>query len=90
VDDRVKLFTRTDVVVRGDRDIVSAALAACVTLATPQDPRTARVDYQLAHALRPGAGLPARVGGFSQPAPATTITRWGIGQDRQPPPGGPC
>jgi hypothetical protein len=39
---------------RGDRDIVSAALAACVTLANPEDPRTARVDYQLAHALRAG------------------------------------
>jgi hypothetical protein len=36
----------------GDRDIVSAILAACVTLANPQDPRTARVDYRLAHALR--------------------------------------
>jgi hypothetical protein len=35
----------------GDRDIVSAALAACVTLADPDDPRTARVDYRLAHAL---------------------------------------
>ncbi|MGH3416288.1 MAG: zinc ribbon domain-containing protein [Actinocrinis sp.] len=39
---------------RGDRDIVSAALAACVTLASPEDPRTARIDYQLAHALRAG------------------------------------
>jgi hypothetical protein len=37
-----------------DRDIVSAALAACVTLADPDDPRTARVDYRLAHALRAG------------------------------------
>ena len=36
----------------GDRDIVSAALAACVTLTDPDDPRTARVDYRLAHALR--------------------------------------
>jgi hypothetical protein len=36
----------------GDRDIVSAVLAACVTLTDPDDPRTARVDYQLAHALR--------------------------------------
>ena len=36
----------------GDRDIVSAILAACVTLADPDDPRTARVDYRLAHALR--------------------------------------
>ena len=35
-----------------DRDIVSAALAACVTLDDPDDPRTARVDYRLAHALR--------------------------------------
>jgi Putative transposase DNA-binding domain len=38
----------------GDRDIVSATLTACVTLANPDDPRTARVDYQLAHALRAG------------------------------------
>ncbi|HEX3545077.1 MAG TPA: transposase [Mycobacterium sp.] len=37
---------------RGDRDIVSAALAACVTLTDPDDPRTARVDYRLAHALQ--------------------------------------
>jgi hypothetical protein len=36
----------------GDRDIASAILAACVTLADPDDPRTARVDYRLAHALR--------------------------------------
>ncbi|MDT5059262.1 MAG: putative transposase, partial [Mycobacterium sp.] len=42
-----------------DRDIVSAALAACVTLTDPDDPRTgtARVHYRLAHALRVGAGL---------------------------------
>lgn len=39
---------------RGDRDIVSAALAACVDLADREDPRTARVDYGLAHALRDG------------------------------------
>jgi hypothetical protein len=37
---------------RGDRDIVSSALAACVEFANPDDPRTARVDYRLAHALR--------------------------------------
>ena len=37
---------------RGDRDIISAMLAACVELADPDDPRTARVDYRLAHALR--------------------------------------
>jgi len=39
---------------RGDRDIVSAMLAACVELTDPQDPRTAAVDYKLAHALRDG------------------------------------
>jgi hypothetical protein len=39
---------------RADRDVVSAALAACVDLADPDDPTTARVDYQLAHALRAG------------------------------------
>ncbi len=38
----------------GDRDIISAILAACVELADPDDPRTARVDYRLAHALRDG------------------------------------
>jgi hypothetical protein len=36
----------------GDRDIVSAVLAASVDLTAPDDPRTARVDYRLAHALR--------------------------------------
>jgi hypothetical protein len=35
-----------------DRDVTSAMLAACVTLTDPDDPRTARVDYKLAHALR--------------------------------------
>jgi hypothetical protein len=32
-------------------DIVAATLAACVSLADPDDPRTAPVDYRLAHAL---------------------------------------
>jgi hypothetical protein len=35
-----------------DRDVISAILAACVDLADPDDPRTARVDFELAHALR--------------------------------------
>ena len=39
---------------RADRDIVSAMLACCVQLADPNDPRTARVDYRLAHALKAG------------------------------------
>jgi hypothetical protein len=74
----------------GDRDIVSAALAACVDLADPDDP--AHRARRLPTCPRPtgGAGLPARVGGLSQPAPATSITRCWIGQDRQPPPGGLC
>lgn len=38
----------------GDRDVVSAALASCVELTNPDDPRTAAVDYRLAHALRDG------------------------------------
>ena len=37
-----------------DRDIASAMLAACVDLADSDDPRTARVDYRLARALRAG------------------------------------
>jgi hypothetical protein len=37
---------------RADRDVISAMLAACVELPDPDDPRTARVDYRLAHALR--------------------------------------
>jgi hypothetical protein len=37
-----------------DRDIASAALAACVELTDPDDPATARVNYRLAHALRAG------------------------------------
>lgn len=39
---------------RADRDIVSATLAACVELTDPDDPRTARVDYRLAHAIGDG------------------------------------
>jgi putative transposase-like DNA-binding protein len=37
-----------------DRDITSAMLAACVELTDPDNPRTARVNYRLAHALRAG------------------------------------
>jgi hypothetical protein len=35
-----------------ERDVVSAMLAACVDFTDPEDPRTARVDYTLAHVLR--------------------------------------
>jgi hypothetical protein len=39
---------------RADRDATSAILAACIELTDPDDPRTARVDFELAHALRAG------------------------------------
>ena len=35
----------------GDRDLVSAAMAACVALSTPTDPASARIDFDLADAL---------------------------------------
>jgi hypothetical protein len=35
-----------------DRDVTAAMLAACVDVADPDDPRTARVDYRLANALQ--------------------------------------
>jgi hypothetical protein len=37
---------------RADRDVTAAMLAACIDVADPDDPRTARVDFDLAHALR--------------------------------------
>jgi Putative transposase DNA-binding domain len=40
---------------RADRDVVSATLAACVELVNLDDPASARVDYELAHAA--GVGL---------------------------------
>jgi hypothetical protein len=80
---------------RGDRDVVSAALAACVTLTDPDDPRTARVDYRLAHALR--AWLASSKSGRAQstgtspqhlmvldrPGPAAT-TRWPLLSKQHP------
>jgi hypothetical protein len=72
---------------RGDRDIVSSALAACVEFANPDDPRTARVDYRLAHALRAWLASQQEWGAQStgtshhhhqmlaRPGPAAT-TRW--------------
>jgi hypothetical protein len=34
-----------------DRDVTAAILAACIDVADPDDPRTARVDFDLARAL---------------------------------------
>jgi hypothetical protein len=49
---------------RIDRDVVSAALAACVELTDPDYPGSARVDYALARALR--AGLASQQGERAQ------------------------
>jgi hypothetical protein len=75
---------------RADRDIVSAALATCVCLDDPDDPRNARLDYRLAHALPAWLASQQEREGRSQPAPATSRTRGWTGKDRQPPPGGLC
>jgi hypothetical protein len=57
-----------------DRDIVSAAPAACVELDDRDDPRTARVDYQLAHALKAGlAPQQERQGSVNRRHPPSTI-----------------
>jgi hypothetical protein len=66
----------------GDRDVTSAILAACVALADPDDPRTARVDFDLAHALRAGlASQQEREGSVNRhqppPAPADRTARTG-------------
>lgn len=70
-----------------DRDIASAALAACVHYATPDGPASARVDYRLTHALRAWlASQQEREGSVNRhqppaspdagrPGPAAT-TRW--------------
>jgi hypothetical protein len=57
---------------RADRDITSAALATCIDLADLEDPRTARVDYTLAHALRAGlASQQEREGSVNRHQPPT-------------------
>ena len=73
-----------------DRDIVSAALAACVELTDPDDPATARVDYRLAHALRAGLASQQEGEGSVNRHQPPTPPGGGLGQDRQPPPGGLC
>ncbi|MGA3256592.1 MAG: transposase, partial [Mycobacterium sp.] len=72
---------------RGDRDIVSAMLAACVDLADPQDPRTAAVDYKLAYALRYGwASQPEWEGSVNrhQPPPSPDEGSARTGSHRHP------
>jgi len=63
-----------------DRDIVSAALAACVQFTDRDDPRTARVDYRLAHALQAGlASQQEWEGSVNRHQPPTPP---GVGSDR--------
>ncbi|WP_405147770.1 transposase [Sphaerisporangium sp. NBC_01403] len=54
-----------------DRDLVSAALAACVTLSDPADPQTARVDYTRARQLRTTQGLQEALTESTVISPAT-------------------
>lgn len=74
---------------RGDRDITSAMLAACVDLADPDDPATARVDFDLARALRASLASqqewegsvnwhqpPATPVVLDRPGPAATTQPW--------------
>jgi hypothetical protein len=57
---------------RADRDVTSAVLAACVELPDPDNPRTARVDFKLAHALRAGlASQQEREGSVNRHQPPT-------------------
>jgi len=65
---------------RADRDIVSAALAACVTFTNTDDPHTATADYRLAHAARDGlASLQEREGSVNRHQPPTPT---GVGSAR--------
>ena len=74
---------------RADRDIISAALAACVDVADPDDPAPRGSTTHLPTPYAMGWPLSKR-GGLSQPAPATRRISLRVGQDRQPPPGGLC
>jgi hypothetical protein len=79
----------------GDRDIVSAAVATCVALTDPDDPRTARVHYRLAHAMRAGLAAEQEWEGsvnrhqhqhhpmLDRPGPAAT-TRWPLLSKQHP------
>ena len=49
--ERVHRCVQPDCRLVGDRDLVSAVLAACVTLTTPTDPSSARIDPHRADAL---------------------------------------
>jgi hypothetical protein len=64
-----------------DRDVVSAALAACVEFGDAHNPRTARVNYRLAHALKAGlASQQEWEGSVNRYQPPTPID--GVGSAR--------
>ena len=71
----------------GDRDIVSAAVATCVTLTDPDDREPPGCTTDLPTPC--GRGWPPSKSGRAQ-STGTSITRCWIGQDRRPPPGGLC
>jgi hypothetical protein len=76
---------------RADRDVTSAMLAACVTFPDTDDPRTGRVDYTLARALRASlASQQEWEGSVNRHQPPTPLDGVGPCQDRQPPCGGLC
>ncbi|GAA4243348.1 zinc ribbon domain-containing protein [Dactylosporangium darangshiense] len=64
----------------GDRDLVAAAMAACVRLTDPDDPRTARIDETLAAALRQrAAGQQEALARSTAPAPASAPAGAAVG-----------
>ncbi|TDC86841.1 transposase [Actinomadura sp. 7K507] len=66
----------------GDRDLISAALAAFTHLHDPDDPSTARVDYQTSRRVlcAGGPGLPGALTESTAPIPTpSTGTRAGAG-----------
>jgi hypothetical protein len=64
---------------RADRDVTAAVLAACVELTDPDDPGTAWVDFQLAHALRAGlASQQEREGSVNRHQPPTSSSEVGL------------
>jgi len=77
---------------RGDRDLVAAAIAAFVEHTDPDDPATAAVNLQACrHALRVhGQGLQEALSESTVTPPKPHQPRAASGKTRQPPTGGRC
>jgi hypothetical protein len=77
---------------RGDRDLVAAAVAAFVEHTDPTDPSTATVNTQACrHALRVhGQGLQEALSESTVTPPRPRHPGAATGRTRQPPTGGPC